>query len=289
MNHRPAVWPLVTRIVLLTLLLATGRCGVRRAPSRPLPVTAVDLAARRPPLAPFRAALSGRVRAPGAKGRFAVGLGAQPPDFRIDVFHPVTRATVFSIGVAGGDLRAVWPTEGECLEARATARLMGELLGLEVKPEDLLPLFTGHVYPARGVKVTPRAAATIGAGERGRMIVDVVALSGEVSWLASLVGGRDGLAVEGRRRGSDGGEIRVAYPRWVGRQAGEGSAGHPGTIRLTVPARELQLHLQVREWAAGGPSQEALLPTFPRDCTLLDERDLDRRLAPWLRSGGAGR
>ena len=277
MIRRPARWPVATSAALVATLLAVGSCGPRRAPSRPLPATAAELASLRPPPAPFRAALRGRVRGPGGKGRFGAGLGAVPPDFRIDLFHPISRTTLFSLGIVEGVLRAVWPASTECLEARATSRLMDDLLGLELDPEDLLPLLTGHVYPDAGVEVTPRVATAGGS----RVAVDAVATVGEVSWSASLAAGRGGLAVEGRRQGRDGEEIRVEYPRWVAAGAG-GGAGLPRTVRLSVPSRGLQFRLEVREWAAGGPPREALLPTFPPDCVLLAEIDLGGRRAPWL-------
>ena len=283
MARGAAAPPVTIATTLASVLLVAVACGPRRGPVPPLPRTAGVLVAQRLPAGPFRAALRGRVRSPGGRVRFAAGLGALPPDFRIDLFHPAGGATLFSLGVAGGRLRALWPEEGECLEAEATARLMGRLLGLQVEPDELLPLLTGHVYPDGKVTVTPRVrpGSAGPAGDRGgdRIVVDATSTATGVSWTARLARNRGGLALDGRRQAPDGETIQVAYPHWVDTTAG--GVGHPRTVRLRLPSRRFRLDLEVREWAAGGPPRAALLPLLPPGCVRLSESDLERRPSPW--------
>ncbi|MFQ5767626.1 MAG: hypothetical protein ACE5ID_06545, partial [Acidobacteriota bacterium] len=138
-------------VPLLVLLLGGCVAGRQRAPgfhSRPEGETAW-----RPPLRPFRADLRGRFRGPGGRARFRAGLGARPPDFRLDLFHPVSHQTLLSLGVVKGRLRAVWPAEGICLEAEGSPEIMEDLLAVRIHPEDLLPLLSGHFYRDEKIQI----------------------------------------------------------------------------------------------------------------------------------------
>ena len=81
---------------------------------------------------------------------------------------------------------------------------------------------------------------------------------------AELSADRDGLALRGRRVDSGGDEVVVEYPRWIA--GGPDGAGYPPVIRLRAPARKLWVELKIKERAAGGPPQSALLPALPSGC-----------------------
>ncbi len=264
----------------MALVLLGEGCAARLPPAPPLPSHEAGLAARRPPLMPFRAALTGKVRAAGEKGRFDAGLGALPPDFRLDIFPPLGGGTVVSVGVAGGRLRAVWPRRNECLEAAASADLLGRLLGVDVTPGELLPLLTGHLYRDGVARVEslryPPLAVAAGEGPaptaRDRLLVAAVDGETGARYSGELEAARDGLALRGRRQGTDGAEVAVEYPRWVPGAADR--PAHPGEVRLRVPGRNLSLDLKVKDWAGGGPPPEALLPGPPPGCIWLDPEAL---------------
>ena len=255
--HR-AVASLAWGLAGITLLIS---CAPRRPALPPLESDGPGLLeASRPPLAPFRASLHGRLRGKGKRARFRAGLGALPPDFRLDLFHPVSGATLFSLGVEGGRLRAVWTDARECLESEATPGLMGRFLGLEVAPGEFLPLISGHVFPMENTSVISRRRRPAAPAD---LQIEVVSAAGSTYW-AELAADRDGLAVRGRRVDPGGGEIAVEYPGWS--PASAQGQGHPTSIRLRMPARKLRLYLEVREWSAGGPDRAALLPAFPPGC-----------------------
>lgn len=251
----------------------TASCATRGPVPTPLPESREALQARRPTTEPFRAAVQGRVRSGKRKGRFRAGLGVQPPGLRLDVFHPASGATLLSLGISEGRLRAVWPQEGACLDEPASGEALGWLLGFRVEPSELLPLLTGHVYRDQtfrfdSARYPPLAVAVDGGppppSSRDRLLVSGVDEVSGASYEAELSADRDGLALRGRRRDSGGDEVVVEYPRWNA-GAREGS-GYPALIRLRVPARKLSVELKIKERAAGGPPQSVLLPALPSGC-----------------------
>lgn len=258
------------------LLVSVGCAGAGRARFPVLPMEAGALAARRPPLQAFRAEVKGRVRSAGEKGRFRAGLGALPPDFRLDVFHPLSGATLMSLGVSEGRLAAVWPSRDECLAADATTGLMEQLVGLPIPPEDLLPLLSGHVYGDAGVEILslrhPPMEVSAGAGPApaalDRLMVQAADLTTGVTWEAELLSARQGMALRGRRVDRAGVDLEVEYPEWREPLAA-GTAGFPARVKLNVPARSLRLDLEMRDWAEGGPPRESLLPALPPGCRMV--------------------
>jgi len=273
----------VLRTVLAAVLLlgaiscATG--GRTRAPA--LPLNPQALAARRPLLQPFRAELGGRVRAGGEKGRFKAGLGAIPPDFRLDVFHPVSGSTLMSVGVHEGVLHAVWPAEGECLKGSSSAEMMDRLLGVPVPPEDFLQMLSGHLFrdgevEFLSIRHPPMAVAVEGApppGEGDRLIVTAVNPASGVRWEGELLSQRQGRALRGRREDRAGGEVFLEYPRWQPTKD-DGSGGYPGRVEFRVPDRKLKLEVDIKQLVWGGPSLSALLPALPDGCRLLTPQTL---------------
>ncbi len=262
--------------LVAVLLLSAGCAGAGRRPRLPaLPRDAVALAARRAPLMPFRADIKGRVRSGKEKGRFRAGLGALPPDFRLDIFHPLSGATLMSLGVREGRLHVVWPARGECLSAAATPALMERLLGLPIPPEDLLPLLTGHVYRDDRVEILslrhPPMEMAAGEGPApgagDRLLVRAVDPLG-VIWEAELLSERHGMALRGRRLDPAGTDLLVEYPDWR-EQPPESGPGFPGRVKFSVPARNLRLDLEVRDRVGTGPPRGSLLPALPEDCRML--------------------
>ncbi len=259
-------------LVLSALSCATG--GRTRAPVLPLDPQA--LAARRPLLEPFRAELGGRVKAGKEKGRFKAGLGAIPPGFRLDIFHPISGTTLMSMGVQNGVLQAVWPAEGECLKASSSADLMERLLGVPVPAEDFLLMLSGHLYrdgevEFLSIRHPPMAVAVEGAqppGAGDRLIVMAVNPATGARWEGELLAQRQGRALRGRREDSAGGEVLLEYPRWQPLKE-DGSGGFPGRVEVRVPARNLKLEVEIRQMVRGGPSAADLLPTLPAGCRLL--------------------
>jgi hypothetical protein len=216
------------------------------------------------------------VRSGKKKGRFSAGLGVQPPGLRLDVFHPASGATLLSVGIAEGRLRAVWPQEGACLDEPASGEALGWLLGFRVEPAELLPLLTGHLYRDGTFRIDssrypPLAVAADGGppppSSRDRLLVSGVDGVSGAAYEAELSAHRDGLALRGRRVDSGGGQIIVEYPRW---QAGApGGAGYPAVVKLRAPARKLTVDLKVKERAAGGPPESVLLPPVPSGCRIV--------------------
>ncbi|MCZ6600587.1 MAG: hypothetical protein O7A07_07075 [Acidobacteria bacterium] len=257
------------------LLLSGGCAGAGRIRTPALPVDAVALAARRPPLTAFRVELQGRVRRGKEKGRFRAGLGALPPDFRLDIFHPLSGATLMSLGVLEGHLNVVWPARGECLSTAATPGLMERLVGLPIPPEDLLPLLTGHVYRDSRVEILSlrHPPMEVAAGEgpapgaADRLLVRAVDALG-VIWEAELLSERQGMALRARRLDAAGTDLLVEYPLWR-EQPPEVGPGFPGRVKFSVPARNLRLDLEVRDRVGTGPPRASLLPVLPADCRLL--------------------
>jgi hypothetical protein len=225
------------------------------------------------------------VRAGGEKGRFRAGLGAIPPDFRLDVFHPVSGTTLMSMGIHDGLLQVVWPAQGDCLQAPASADLMERLLGVPVPPEEFLPLLSAHLYRDGAVKFLsirhpPMAVAVEGApppGAGDRLIVTAVDPATGVHWEAELLGERQGRALRGRREDPAGGEILLDYPRWRP-GAPDGPPGFPGRVEIRVPGRNLRLQVEIRDLVRGGPPAETLLPALPAGCRALTPETLPRLL-----------
>lgn len=270
-------------VVLVISALSCAAGGSARQPVLPLDPQA--LAARRPPLEPFRAELGGRVRAGGEKGRFRAGLGAIPPDFRLDVFHPVSGTTLMSMGILDGLLQVVWPSQGECLQAPASADMMARLLGIPVSPAEFLPLLSAHLYrdgeiEFLSIRHPPMAVAVEGApppGAGDRLIITAIDPATGVRWEGELLGERQGRALRGRREDPAGSEILLDYPRW--RQGDpDGPAGFPGRVEVRVPAGNLRLQIEIRSLARGGPARESLLPVLPEGCRVLTPETLPRLL-----------
>ncbi|MFQ5669561.1 MAG: hypothetical protein ACE5HD_03450 [Acidobacteriota bacterium] len=263
------------------VVMSLPSCAVRRPPALPLPGSAPALAERRPPVQSFRALVKGIVRARGHKVRFMAGLGALPPGFRLDLFHPGSRLTLLSLGVNGEHLRAVWPQAGECLDEKPTAGWLRRLVGLHVAPAELLPLLSGNLYRDETIQITslrPAPLAVSFAGEpvpagRDRMFVEGRDWQSGARYEAELLAERDGRALQGRRIDADGSEIRVEYPGWV--QAADPSFSHPSRVRLQAGEDRLRLQLEIQEWAPGGPPPALLLPALPEGCRMLDSRDLE--------------
>ncbi|MFQ5719093.1 MAG: hypothetical protein ACE5IK_06060 [Acidobacteriota bacterium] len=257
------------------LVVGSGTGCVLRPPSNATAGEREPLQLRAVPATPFRAALQGRIRGSAGRARFAVGLGAVPPDLRVDLFHPVSGETILSVGVDGNALRAVWPGSAECFEGRPSTEVMGWILGIAVPPAELLALLDGSIVPAGSAEVVARRPLTGGQQVR----IDLAAPGDGTRWRAVVDRRRRGGAREGVRYGNDGVEIRVSYPRWSAGTAG--FAGHPEAIRLRVQRPRLRLDLDVREWAAGGPPRAALLPRLPAGCSQLTEGELTRRGPGW--------
>lgn len=281
-EHRLAGHGVLCAVLAGTLLLGAVSCatgGRTRPPA--LPLNPQALAARRPPLEPFRAELGGRVRAGGEKGRFKAGLGAMPPDFRLDVFHPISGSTLMAVGVQDGVLHAVWPAEGQCLKAPSSADMMERLLGVPVPPEDFLLMLSGHLFrdgevEYLSIRHPPMAVAVEGApppGEGDRLIITALNPASGIRWEGELLSQRQGRALRGHREDPAGGEIFLEYPRWQPLRE-DGSGGFPGRVELRVPARSLKLEVEIKQLSRGGPSLPALLPALPAGCRMLTPETL---------------
>lgn len=270
--------------VAVVLLMSAGCAGASRTRVPALPLDAVALAARRAPLTPFRAELQGRVRSGKEKGRFRAGLAALPPDFRLDIFHPLSGATLMSMGVGEGRLQVVWPASGECLSAAATPDLMERLVGLPIPPEELLPLLTGYVYldarvellSARHPPMQVAAGDGPAPGAEDRVLIQAVDPQG-VTWEAELLSQRHGLALRGSRRDATGVELLVEYPVWR-EQPPEQGPGYPGRVKFSVPSRQFRLDLEVRDRVGVGPPRASLLPPLPPDCHRLAPEQIQQIL-----------
>lgn len=270
--------------MLALLLVAAGCASATRVPQPALPRDVTALAARRPLLLPFRAELGGRVRAEGTRGRFKAGLGAQPPDFRLDVFHPVTGTTLLALGVRQEMLHASWPESGECLAAPASPDLMERLLGLRIPPDELLPMLSGHLYDDRTVEILslrhPPLAVAAGEGPvpgaGDRLLVQARQPVSGTLWEGELMAQRQGLALRGVRRDGEGIEIFLEYPRWRGARQDE--PAFPGRVEVRVPAQNMRLDLEVKAIAKGGPPMGSLLPPLPAGCHAVTPESLPRHL-----------
>jgi hypothetical protein len=268
------------------LLLGAAACasGGRALPPD-LPLNPQALAARRPPLGSFRAELAGRVRSDGKKGRFKAGLGAIPPDFRLDVFHPVSGSTLMSMGVQGDRLHVVWPAEGDCLQSSSSAEVMAELLGVPVPPEQFLHLLSAHLYQDGDVEFLsirhpPMAVAVEGApppGAGDRLIITAVEPDTGVRFEGELLAERQGRALRGRREDPAGNLVLLDYPVWR-EQGADGQPAFPGRVEVKVPARNLRLEVEIRGLVAGGPAPEHMLPVLPDGCRLVTIKTLPRAL-----------
>ncbi len=258
------------------MLLAPACAPVTSLKPLPLPDDARLLAARRPAVPHFRAELTGKVRSAAGRGRFRAGLGASAAGYRLDIFHPVSGSTLLTIGVRSGTVRAVWPADGVCLEAPSSASVMETLVGMPVEPEELLPMFSGHLYRDTAVEILalqyPPMAVAAGEGPvpggTDRVLVRAAPPSGHYVWDAELLAERDGLALRGTRSDAEGREVRLEYPRWLA----AGPAGEPpfpARTEVRVPDRKLRLQLELRDLAPGGPGDGLLLPPLPAGCRLL--------------------
>jgi hypothetical protein len=190
-----------------------------------------------------------------------------------------------SMGIRDGLLQVVWPSQGDCLKAPASADLMARLLGVPVHPEEFLFLLSAHLYRDGEVELVsirhpPMAVAVEGApppGADDRLIVTALDPLTGVRWEAELLAERQGRALRGRREDPAGGEILLDYPRWRRGEPG-GAPGFPGRVEIRVPARNLLLQVEIRSLAQGGPPPESLLPELPEGCRLLTAATLPRLL-----------
>ena len=252
--------------------------AARQPPPAPLVADPLTLAARRPVVGSFRAALDGDVRHGRGRARFAAGVAWSDPDLRIDVFHPLGGRTLMTLAVSGGQARAFWPERGECLEEAASPELFAALLGLALLPEELPPLLAGTVYRDAWFEFESARFAPLGVsspGEQAPSGRDRLLVAGRdrqtgARITAELDAARDGAAQRGERIGADGAVIQVSYPRWV-----ESAPAHPSRIRLAVPDKRLRLDFEVEDWSATPPAAGAFQLQLPPGCERRTLADLE--------------